>query len=124
MYFRLVSDAKQHAGDLSLPDILRKDYKQWTESNSMDLGVSSVVKGIGFMIEKAGSEEDFCKALKAFAEERDLSIMSLMAKSNPGGEFKRELLVWAVDEKGVLLRRSSKQIPKRHWACSNGMRDR
>lgn len=100
-YFNQISEAKEDIGGLSLPDILRKDYKQWNEAGSMNLGVSSVVKDISFLIEKAGSEEKFFEAVKEFAAERGLSICSIMTTSHPNGEFKRELFVWGLDEKGT-----------------------
>lgn len=100
-YFEEVSEAKHDIGGLSLPDILRKDYKQWTEAGSVLLGVSSVVKDIQFLIDKAGSKEKFLDALKAFATERDLSVCSIMTTANHEDKFKRELFVWALDKKGL-----------------------
>ena len=100
-YYHVVSEAKQDIGDLSLPDILRKDYKQYTESGSMKIGIASVVRGMQFLVDKAGGKEKFLETVKCFAKERDLSILSVMTKSNTGGRFARELLVWAADEKGV-----------------------
>jgi exopolyphosphatase len=67
----------------------------------MKVGIASVVRGLQFLIDKAGGKEKFLEAVKGFAKERDLSILSIMTKSNPGGRFARELLVWAADEKGV-----------------------
>jgi exopolyphosphatase len=100
-YFKQISGAKEDIGGLSLRDILRKDYKEWTEAGSMNLGVSSVVKDISFLIEKAGSKEKFFEAVKEFAVERGLSICSIMTTSHPDGVFKRELFVWGLDEKGT-----------------------
>lgn len=100
-YFKELSEAKQNIGDLSLRDILRKDYKQWNEVGSTTFGISSVVKDLQFLIDKAGSQEKFLEVLKGFAEERELSICSIMTTSNPDGKFKRELFVWGVDEEGV-----------------------
>ena len=101
-YYDIVSEAKQNIGDLSLPDILRKDYKQYGEEGSLVLGIASAVRGMDFLIDKAGSKEKFVEVLKDFAKEKDLSILSLMTKTNSAsGEFMRELLVWASDEKGV-----------------------
>jgi exopolyphosphatase len=99
-YFNEISRAKEDIGSLSLPDILRKDYKQWNESIA-NLGVSSVVKDVGFLIEKAGSEEKFFEAVKEFAKQRNLSLFSIMTTSNPDSVFKRELMVWGLDGKGV-----------------------
>ncbi len=99
-YFKEVSEAKEDIGRLSLTNILRKDYKQWTEG-SMTLGISSVVKDISFLIEKAGDKGNFFATVEAFAKERGLSICSIMTTSHEEGEFRRELFVWAMDEDGV-----------------------
>ncbi|RDL31940.1 uncharacterized protein BP5553_09342 [Venustampulla echinocandica] len=101
-YYEEVTKAKQDIGSLSLYDILRKDYKQWGEaSGSINMGVSSIVKDISFLISKAGGEKKFCLELERFAQERGLSIMAVMTTSHQGEDFKRELLVWGLDEKGM-----------------------
>jgi len=119
-YFQEISQAKEDIGSLSLPDILRKDYKQWTEAGSLNLGVSSVVKDMSFLIEKAGSKEKFLEILKDFAKERNLSICSIMTTSLPDGVFKRELLVWGVDEKGAVAAKdfevnAKNELGLTHW---------
>jgi len=100
-YFKQILEAKEDIGGISLPDILRKDYKQWNEVASMKLGVSCVVKDISYLVEKAGSQEKFFEAVKDFAKERRLSICSVMTTSHPNNVFKRELLVWALDKKAT-----------------------
>jgi exopolyphosphatase len=102
-YFEKIAAAKNDIGNLSLPDILRKDYKQWTEAGSVNLGISSVVKDIQFLIDKAGSKVKFFAAVKDFAQERDLAIFSIMTTSKKDGVFQRELLVWGLDEKGAQI---------------------
>lgn len=100
-YFKSITATKNDIGHLSLPDILRKDYKQWTEAGSVNLGVSSVVKDIQFLIDKAGSKVKFFAAVKDFAQERDLAIFSIMTTSEKAGTFRRELLLWGLDERGA-----------------------
>ncbi|KAH8593466.1 hypothetical protein B0O99DRAFT_213602 [Bisporella sp. PMI_857] len=100
-YFKEISKAKQDIGGLSLPDILKKDYKLWVETGDVKLGISSVVKDIKFLIDKAGSEEKFYKTLEDFAHERGLSLCCIMTTSNKDGTFQRELFVWARNEKGI-----------------------
>jgi len=100
-YCKEISEAKEDIGGLSVYDILRKDYKQWSEKGSMNLGVSSVVKDIQFLIEKSGSVEKFFDVHKGFAAERELALFSIMTTSTPEGVFKRELLLWATNEKAV-----------------------
>ncbi|KAH6676734.1 hypothetical protein B0J14DRAFT_586207 [Halenospora varia] len=91
-YFGEVSKAKEDIGSLGLKDILRKDYKQWNEAG-LELGISSVVKNLDFLIDKVGSEGEFHKVVKAWAEERDLNIVSVMTTSHGEEGFRRELFV-------------------------------
>jgi exopolyphosphatase len=109
-FFKEISDAKKDISPLKLYDILRKDYKQWTEG-SLVLGVSSVVRPFNFLISKANDEavasstsstDAFVKTMEAFAADRHLDIMTVMTSSvNDTDEFQRELLVWALDSAGT-----------------------
>jgi exopolyphosphatase len=100
-YFQRITAAKNDIGGLSLSNILRKDYKQWTVAGTTNLGISSVVKDIQFLIDKAGGKAKFFAAMKDFARERNLSMYSIMTASQKDGTFGRELLIWALDERGV-----------------------
>lgn len=100
-YFKEIQEAKEDIGGLPLADILRKDYKQWTEKQSFNIGISSVVKDMSFLIDKAGGEEELFRAITDFAEERGLEICSIMTTSHPDGIFRRELFVWVMSEKGI-----------------------
>lgn len=103
-YFEEVSKAKEDIGSLSINGILRKDYKQWAEG-SMNLGVSSSVKDIQFLLGKAGSQSKFLDEVRTFAKERDLSMCSIMTTYHLNGNFRRELFVMAVDAKGSKVAR-------------------
>ncbi|KAI9722931.1 MAG: hypothetical protein M1812_001379 [Candelaria pacifica] len=105
-FYDEISTAKAEIGSLDLYDILRKDYKEWTEKDSKKLGISSVVKPISFLHDKAREEspsheqwvQPFLATLREFAEERDLAIFAIMTTStSDGGAFQRELMVWALD---------------------------
>lgn len=100
-YFEKIASAKNDIGQLGLSDILRKDYKQWTEGGSITLGISSVVKDIQFLIDKAGDPIKFLAAMKDFASERKLSTFAIMTTSQKGGTFRRELLVWGLDKRAA-----------------------
>ncbi|KAF2743513.1 DHH phosphoesterase [Sporormia fimetaria CBS 119925] len=108
-YYKEIDAAKSDFGHLKLHDILRKDYKQWTE-NGVHLGVSSVVKPLDFLVQKAGSEQNglggeeaLLESLRSFAQERKLSMYALMTafstSANPA--FQRELLVWGISGVGI-----------------------
>ncbi len=88
----------------SLTDILRKDYKQWTEAKDVVLGTIAVVKCMSWILEQAAGKEKFLAVVKDFAQERDLSICSIMTTSqSDDGVFRRELFVWGLNKKGVKI---------------------
>jgi exopolyphosphatase len=107
-FYKEIDAAKKDIASLKLQDILRKDYKQW-DQGGRKLGVSSVVKPINFLQEKAGDEasaksssDAFFEALKTFAKERELDMYSLMTTSTSGeGQFQRELVLWAFNKDAV-----------------------
>jgi exopolyphosphatase len=102
-YFQQISTAKADIGQLSTTDILRKDYKQWTESGSANLGISSVVKALTFLLKKAeGTESTLLDSMRTFAADRKLSLYALMTtSSSESGELARELLVVSLDDIGA-----------------------
>ncbi|KAF2646674.1 DHH phosphoesterase [Massarina eburnea CBS 473.64] len=108
-FYEAMDTAKKDIGRLQLQEILTKDYKQWDEKDEK-LGISSVVKAVAFLRQKAKSESigdddidgAFLGALQEFAKERELDLYSLMTTSTSSdGEFRRELLVWGFSEAGV-----------------------
>lgn len=102
-YFNRISAAKNDISHLSLPDILRKDYKQWNEAGFVGFGISSVVKDVKFLIDKAGSKVKFLAAAKDFAHERGLTLFAIMTTSQQAGTFRRELLVWGLNDRGSAI---------------------
>ena len=102
--FEEIRKAKTDIGSLELQDILRKDYKQWTE-NGRKLGISSVVKPIAFLQEKADAEArpggaiHLLQAMDRFAKDRDLGLYAIMTTSaSAEGALQRELMVKAFTE--------------------------
>ena len=99
-FFEEINDAKSDVSALSLEDILRKDYKQWTEGD-LKLGISSVVKPCQYLHQQKASEEKaFQCPLVRFAESRELNLFAVMTAFNDNGTFERQLLLLALDEKG------------------------
>jgi exopolyphosphatase len=107
-FYKQINAAKKDIGGMQLQDILRKDYKQW-DQGSLALGISSVVKPIAFLQQKAGDEASnqssdgaFLDALGQFAKERELDLYTIMTTStSPEGQFQREILLWAFNEKAT-----------------------
>ena len=118
-YFNEISTAKEDIGELRIDEILRKDYKQWDETvenkeamTEVRLGISSVVKPMQFLSEKAvvemkiDSEENrenslisaqLVHKLAHFATERKLNFYAAMtAFKSDSDEFQRELLLMVI----------------------------
>src|SRR5690242_9020461 len=107
-FYEAIDAAKKDIESLKLQDILAKDYKEWDQSDGQKLGISSVVKPIAFLENKANEEagaassEALLAQLRSFAEGRDVDLYSIMTTSTSGnGEFQRELLLWAFSDRAV-----------------------
>ena len=135
-YLSEIQTAKNDLDRLSTSEVLRKDYKQWT-AGGVQLGVSSVVKELGWLLAKAGKEregerededhEAFANTIRSFAIERDLGIYAIMTTSHSSsGDFQRELLLWARDTRArEMLDRfremAEKQLELERWEQVRGL---
>jgi exopolyphosphatase len=100
-YHNTLATLKEQILHLSYRDILRKDYKRWSEG-ALALGMSTVVQGLAYTFTEVGaqSRDAFLAALRGWAAEQRLDVAAVMTVSKPGGVFTRELLVWGVSEEG------------------------
>lgn len=116
-FFESIDAAKSDIDGLNVKDILRKDFKRWTdgEHGSLTLGIASVVKPLQFLISKASEEAQTKDAQEAdgrrdgkstfldivikFAHEHDLDIIAIMtAFTDENGHFARELMLYPIHE--------------------------
>lgn len=93
-FFNEINDAKSDLDDLSLVDVLRKDYKQWTEGD-LNLGIASCVRSIKYIGKKAHS---FTTEVVDFARSRKLDLFAVGTSHSDDGSFKRQLLLIAVKD--------------------------
>jgi exopolyphosphatase len=110
VFFDQLSTAKRDLDSLTLSDIIRKDYKEWTEGK-IKLGVSSVVKPTEFLVQKAITDdkqtnskdaEPFLQVVNDFCQDRGLDVFVLMTTSTLAeGTFQRELFIWALKADSV-----------------------
>lgn len=111
-FYEKILSAKRNSLDLlTLPEILDRDYKDWTETTSsgesVNLGFCSSVKPICWIIEKAGSPLEFLDAVRSFAttEERQLDVTVVMTSFTHGDDqFARELFVCAKSDYAPAVR--------------------
>lgn len=99
-YFNHITTLKEEIAGLSYRDILRKDYKRWTDGG-LAVGISTVVRGFDYLLTEIGNQTQLTEAIRAWAKEQELGIAAVMTVSNPDGKFTRELLVWAFNERAV-----------------------
>ncbi|KAI1409633.1 DHH phosphoesterase [Hypoxylon sp. FL1857] len=93
-FFAKLSALKEDISPMSFRDIFRKDYKEWDENN-IKLGTSSVPQSFAFLVRKAGGERAFVRELEDWGAQKGLDVVTVLTTSKDGGEFRRELLVWA-----------------------------
>ncbi|KAL8709524.1 MAG: hypothetical protein Q9220_005766 [cf. Caloplaca sp. 1 TL-2023] len=99
-FFEQIDHGKQQIEGLEFEDILRRDFKQW-KGAQLNLGISSVVKPLAFLADKAisGSSEDpeetFVTTIGDFMAKRNLDIFCIMTAYQSEG-FQRELYIQAL----------------------------
>ncbi|KAI1142346.1 DHH phosphoesterase [Hypoxylon sp. FL0543] len=93
-FFAELSALKEDVSRMSFRDVLRKDYKEWDEGD-VKLGTSSVPQSFAFLVRKAGGEAAFVRELEDWGARKGLDVVTVLTTSKEGGEFRRELLVWA-----------------------------
>ena len=116
-FYREINDAKTNIDGLEFDEILRKDYKEWTQDGTK-LGISSVVKPMEFLTGKtqqsSSTQEDvainaFDKAIEEFMRSKSLSIFAIMtAFTSPEQTFRRELFLQATDTSAAAVSKFSK----------------
>jgi len=95
-FFDGIWDAKNDIDQMPLRDLLRKDWKEWTEDNGKKLGIAVILRDLGWLQNRQG-QDSFLQGVKSWAQERELDLVSVMTTIGQGDEFKRELMVWALD---------------------------
>lgn len=95
-FFNEINDAKTDLDELTLEEILRKDYKQWDEKE-LTLGISSAVRSVEYLISKT-DKNNFVPELLDFAKARNLDLYATMNAHNEKGSFQRQLVLIAVKE--------------------------
>lgn len=98
-YYEEIDTVKHDITGLTIPELLRKDYKEWKEGD-IQLGISCIVQGLDYLVEKSGSTDALYKDLADWAAKRSLDVVSIMTTSTPNGVFQRDLLVWGVTPNG------------------------
>lgn len=95
-FYNEINDAKTNLDGLELDEILRKDYKEWTE-NGTKLGISCVVKPLEFLAAKAQHPSAFDQAINTFTSSRSLDLFAIMtaSTSSPDHSFHRQLFLQA-----------------------------
>jgi exopolyphosphatase len=113
-FYNEIQEAKSSSVEnLTMDEVLGRDYKEWTESSQaggrVKLGFCNVVKPLSWILKKANDSpsqserrafEPLFKHISAFSGSKDLDVVVLMTVFSGGGaasnDFHRELLVWDI----------------------------
>lgn len=101
-FFDAIWGAKNNIDKMPLRDLLRKDWKEWTEivektGERRKLGIAAILRELKWLKERERGE-GFLDGIKSWAQERELDVVSVMTTTGQGDEFRRELLVWALKD--------------------------
>ncbi|KAJ6110401.1 hypothetical protein N7486_002636 [Penicillium sp. IBT 16267x] len=111
-FYEEILAAKQNSLDrLTLHEVLDRDYKEWTETanssgQSITIGFCSSVKPIRWVVEKAGSPQEFLDGVRSFAasEGKHLDVVVVMTSfMSSEGHFSRELFVCVMGVPGLAV---------------------
>lgn len=101
-FYKEIDQAKKNIGGLNLDELLRKDFKEWTE-NGVKLGISSVLRLLPFLASEAqgqnprlGETGAVDKSVTDFMASRSLSLFAIMAHSkSENNQLRREIFLHA-----------------------------
>ncbi|KAK4940723.1 Exopolyphosphatase [Elasticomyces elasticus] len=93
-FHQVIGAAKANSLDLlSMQEVFDRDYKVWTESaasgqrgQSINVGISSLVKPLSWLVGHAGSIEKFLDEVDRFAQQRKLGVFAMLTRAGDGKE--------------------------------------
>ncbi|KIV86447.1 hypothetical protein PV11_02059 [Exophiala sideris] len=93
-FHQVIGVAKANSLDLlSMQEVFDRDYKVWTESaasgqggQSVNVGISSLVKPLSWLVRHAGSIEKFLDEVDRFAQQRKLEVFAMLTRAGEGKE--------------------------------------
>ena len=94
-YFEELKTAKDNIKNLSIRDVLRKDYKQFTFNKSakqLTVGIASIVKSLDWLYKEYNGQPNFQADCEKFAIDMKLDIFFIMTAYSEDSDFKRELV--------------------------------
>lgn len=103
----LLAELKEDISSQSIRDVLSKDYKEFGDAvlGEIKMGTSSAPRSLAFLVQKArDAGQDFVEELRKWAEEKQLDQLAVLTCTQDGahaGKDKRELLLWARNERAV-----------------------
>ncbi|KKA28998.1 hypothetical protein TD95_004142 [Thielaviopsis punctulata] len=101
-YYNEIDGFKSDLSQMSLRDVLRKDYKEWMDGGIV-LGTASSARGFDYLLVKAENKPDvLVEAVKDWSAEKKLDVVAVLTIIS-GEPFRRELMLWGISEKGVLV---------------------
>lgn len=93
-FHEVLSATKTNSLDLlTMQEIFDRDYKSWTEPTAkhvdVNIGISSLVKPLSWLVRHAGGVDDFLDEVERFAydEERKLGVFAMLTRAGVGKEL-------------------------------------
>lgn len=102
-FFDGIWNAKNNVDNMPIRDLLRKDWKEWVETvdktgERKKVGIAAILRELKWLKEREEGD-GFLDGVKSWAEARELDVTCIMTTTGRGGQFRRELLVWELNDK-------------------------
>lgn len=96
---RTLREKKNDVAGLSVRDLLRRDYKEWS-CRPGTVGIASLPLSLGEVV-AAKRNKAWIEGMTEYAKEKNLAVLGVMTGfENGDGQFKRELVLWGFSEAG------------------------
>lgn len=101
-YFKAIEKVKSEVDSMSNYDILRRDYKEFSDVNGYRIGTSAVTWHFDAWVKREnGSAGSIVKAAKDYAKERELDMEVIFTAYDHdregAGDYRRELAVFVIN---------------------------
>ncbi|KAI9348901.1 hypothetical protein BD770DRAFT_164302 [Pilaira anomala] len=102
-YFKSIEKVKSEVDAMANYDILRRDYKEFSNVNGYKIGTSAVTWNFRAWVERENGTEPISKAAVDYANERGLDMEVIFTafdydrEETRGGDYRRELAVFVIN---------------------------
>lgn len=112
-YFKSIETVKSQVDNMSNYDILRRDYKEFSNVNGYRIGTSAVTWNLRAWLKREGGNTNvITDSVSKYAEEKDLDLEVVFTafdydkEGKYGGDYRRELAIFIINKELNFLKKA------------------